>query len=154
MPKNLLQREARWWKKLSGLDFAIEYCPEGKNPANRLFRHLDYIKSDENKQVMYIVGYVTRNSMKEERTQNTAKNMQALDSTKVVSKPNQVLESQLTTDKNLQSTIQNAQHDNGNIAMNFSVKESEGIINCPFLSKRRQTLTYKWQAVKRVQEQL
>ena len=88
MSKNLLQHEARWWERFLSLDLAIEYCTEGKNLANGLFCRPDYIKLDEDKQIMYIVGYITRSSTKNECTQNTAEDVQAPDSTKVTSKPN------------------------------------------------------------------
>lgn len=82
------------------------------------------------------------------------RSVQAPDSTEVTSEFNQVLESQSTTDGNSQSTIQSAQYDNEDIAMDSPVKESKGPMNCPFLLKRKQALTRKWRAVKRTQEQL
>lgn len=100
MLKDLLQHEARWWERLSGLDLTIEYCPEGKNPANKLSRRPDYIESDKDKWVMHIVEYVTRNSTKDKCIRKTAKSVQASDSTEITSEPNQVLENQPTTDKN------------------------------------------------------
>ena len=80
--------------------------------------------------------------------------MQVPDSIEMISEPNQILESQPTTDKNPQSTTQNAQHDNRDIAMDSLVKESKEPMNCPFSSKRRWALTRKQQAVKWTQEQL
>ena len=141
--KNLLRHEAKWWKRLSGLDFAIEYYPGGKNLTNRPFCPPDYIESDEDKQVMHIVGYVTRSSTKNECAQNMAKGVQAPDSTNVISEPNQVLESQLITNKNPQSTTQSAQHDNRNIAMDSLVKGSKGPTNHHLLLKRRWASTRK-----------
>ena len=32
--KNFSQQEARWWKCLSGLNLAIEYCEENKNSVD------------------------------------------------------------------------------------------------------------------------
>lgn len=55
--KTLLQQEARWWKILSGLDLAIEYCEEKSNPADGSFQCLDYIDKDD--KPFYIVSYVT-----------------------------------------------------------------------------------------------
>ena len=150
--KNLSRCEARWWKRFLDLDFAIEYCPGGKNSANGPFHHLNYIKSDKDNQAMHIVEYVTRSSIKDKRAQNTTKGVQASNSTKVISEPNQGLESQSTTNKNSQSTTQNARHDNGDIAIDFSVEKSKRPTNCSPFSKRKWTLTRKQQAVKRVQE--
>ena len=99
MSKNLLWREARWWERLSSLDLAIEYYLGGKNPANGLSHCLDYMESDENMRVIHIVRYVTRSSTKNERIRNTAKDVQVPKTTEVTSEPNQVLESQPTTDK-------------------------------------------------------
>ena len=143
MSKNLLQHEARWWKRLSGLNLAIEYCPRGKNLGNGPFHCSDYIKLDEDKQVIYIVGYITRSSTKNKHAQNTAKGVQALDSTEVVSEPNQVLENQPTVNENAQSTTQSIQYNDGDIAIDSPVEESEGPTNCPLPSKRRQASTHK-----------
>lgn len=92
---------------------------------------------------MYIVGYVIGSSTRDERTWNMVRSVQAPDSTEVTSEFNQVLESQSTTDGNSQSTIQSAQYDNEDIAMDSPVKESKGPMNCPFLLKRKQALTRK-----------
>lgn len=97
---------------------------------------------------MYIIGYVMRSSTKDKRTRNTAKSVQAPDSTEVTSELNQVLESQSTTNKNPQSITQNTQHDDGDIAMGSPVEESKRPTNCSLFLKRRQALIRKQQAVK------
>ena len=103
---------------------------------------------------MHIVEYVTRSSTKDERTWNMAKGVQAPDNTEMTSEPNQVLESQPTTNKNSQNTTQSTQYDNEDIAIDFLVKKSKGLTNCLLLLKRKQALTGKQQAVKQMQEQL
>ena len=103
---------------------------------------------------MHIVGYVTRSSTKNKCTRNTAKGVQASKITEVINKPNQVLESQPTTNKNPQSITQSARHDNRDIAIDSLIERSKKLTNCPLLSKRRRVLTRKQQAVKQAQEQL
>ena len=60
--KTLSRREIRWWKRLSGLNLAIEYHEGKNNLANGFFRCLDYI--DKDNKPLHIVSYVTRASSK------------------------------------------------------------------------------------------
>ena len=67
--KTLSRKEARWWKKLSGLDLVIEYCLGKKNPADRPSRCSDYVASDnDSEQTFCTVEYVTRSLVKANKT--------------------------------------------------------------------------------------
>ena len=72
----------------------------------------------------------------------------------MINESNQALESQSANNKNLQSTTQSIQHDDGDIDIDFPIKKSKRPTNYFFPSKRRQASTCKWQVVKWAQEQL
>ena len=93
--KTFSRKEARWWKRLSGLDLAIEYREGKHNPADGPSRRPDYMDKDD--KPLYIVGYVTRSLKNRKMAQgNSEESGQAPKEPEVNSEP-ATAESQLGT---------------------------------------------------------
>ena len=85
--KNFLRQEARWWERLSGLEFAIEYCEGKKNLADESSQRPDYINPEDNGMIC-IVDYITRSFAKCAMAQKALENRsQASSSPEVTIKP-------------------------------------------------------------------